>query len=732
MWGLVMDAKAKRFLLCGVSVFAAVGFAAPVLAQEQQLPQINITDTRLQGTSRIGANSWGGIVSGTAGIVGTSTTVITAEDIERSPTQTLPDILSREPGVQVQNLFGGVNGAYSQIDMRGFGAASTSNTLFLINGRRVNDLDQRGIDLASIPRESIERIEITRGNSGVVLYGDGAVGGVINIITKNGVGARPGGRIDGAFGSFGYREGNASYAGSNGPWSASIYGNAVGSEGYRKNNEYNQLNGVGDFRYSTNEGSFYLNLSADDQSIGLPGHRRVEPSLGINKMVTERQGAFSPYDWAAKQGQNVTAGFTRVLAPGWELIVDGGVRRKADQSQFFLNTETLQSTSGRLATDTTLTTASLTPRVKIDSSLFGLPTKAIGGFDYYRADYDSDRPMILGAAPIHRYDLVQSNAGFYWQQTLSILPSTDISAGGRVQKTKINAHDVFNDTAPGAVPLVCFPPFGCFGDQAGIPLDKSEINRAYHLGAEHRFNEIFSVFGRMAQSFRVPNVDDRVGMVTTLNGIPTTFDLRTQKSHDYEGGVRIRLGGLNVQWSMYDMRLTDELHFRYGPNFEANNINLDPTRRYGHETIATYNVTDTFRLKGGLAFTRAKFRDGIFEGNDVPLVSTWTGSAGFSWDVWQKWLTLDTVVRYVGSRRMDNDQVNLQPLIPANTTVDVRIGGEIEKFFWSFAVQNLFDVEYFDYAIASPFPFGFQSQLGTYNAYPQPGRSYMLRAGVTW
>ena len=83
-------------------------------------------------------------------------------------------------------------------------------------------------------------------------------------------------------------------------------------------------------------------------------------------------------------------------------------------------------------------------------------------------------------------------------------------------------------------------------------------------------------------------------------------------------------------------------------------------------------------------------------------------------------------------RRMDNDQINLQPLIPAHTIVDVRIGGEIEKFFWSFAVQNLFDVDYFDYAIASPFPFGFRSQLGTYNAYPQPGRSYMLRAGVTW
>ncbi len=706
--GWTLNAKRKLFCVSVLSGLAAIAIAPPAYPQggpSVLLPALNVTASRLGN-----------------GITGTSTTIITAEDIERSPTQTIPDILSREPGIQVQNLFGGVNGSYSQVDMRGFGAASASNTLFLINGRRINELDQRGIDLASIPRESIERIEITRGNSGVVLYGDGAVGGVINIVTKNGVGAKPGGRIDGAFGSFGYREGNVSVLGSNGPWSASIHSNTIASNGYRANNDYRQNNGVGDFRYSTDQGSLYLNLSADDQDIGLPGHRRVEPSKGINKMLTERQGAFTPYDWGAKQGQSVTAGFTRMFAPGFELVVDGGLRRKTDQSQFFTTTETVQGMGARAATDTTLATGSFTPRVKIDSDVMGLPIKVIGGFDYYRSDYDSDRPVAVGQAPIHKFDLSQNSAAFYWQQTISILPSTDVSAGGRVQRTNVEARDTFNVNAPGAQNF----------DVAGVPFNRGETNRAFHLGAEHRFNENVAVFGRMAQSFRVPNVDERVGAVEALSGTPTSFDLRTQKSHDFEGGVRLHLGSLDVQWSMYDMRLTDEIHFRYAPNFVVNNTNLDPTRRYGHETIATYRVTEAFRLKGGAAFTRAKFADGIFEGNDVPLVSTWTGNVGLSWDIWQKWLTFDAVVRYVGPRRMDNDQTNLQPLIPAYTIVDARIGGEIEKFFWSFAVQNLFSVDYFDYSIASPFPNGFASQLGTYNAYPQPGRSYMLKAGVTW
>jgi len=53
--------------------------------------------------------------------------------------------------------------------------------------------------LSTIPRESIDHIEITRGNSGGVLYGDGAVGGVINIVTKTGADLPPSARIAGTF-----------------------------------------------------------------------------------------------------------------------------------------------------------------------------------------------------------------------------------------------------------------------------------------------------------------------------------------------------------------------------------------------------------------------------------------------------------------------------------------------------------------------------------------------------
>ena len=90
-----------------------------------------------------------------------SSTVITAEDIAHSPSNNLPDILAQVPGVQLTSLFGSaVNGVKTSVDLRGFGAFALSNTLILVNGRRLNDVDMSQVDLSTIPLNSIERIEI--------------------------------------------------------------------------------------------------------------------------------------------------------------------------------------------------------------------------------------------------------------------------------------------------------------------------------------------------------------------------------------------------------------------------------------------------------------------------------------------------------------------------------------------------------------------------------------------
>ncbi|MGE3710833.1 MAG: TonB-dependent receptor, partial [Hyphomicrobiaceae bacterium] len=429
----------------------------------------------------------------------------------------------------------------------------------------------------------------------------------------------------------------------------------------------------------------------------------VRPASGIDELRNDRRGTSAPFDYADKQGLRGTLGFTYMLSRNIELIVDGGIRNKQQQAGFFRLFQ-------EAYVDTDLTTASLTPRFNITQPLFGLPSRIVAGFDFYDTDYDSHRSMFKGLAPIHKYVGGQETLAAYWQQTVSILPTTDLSAGGRIQRNKTTARDTYDPLAPQGFPGL-----------EGLPLDQSETNHAWHLGLEHKLLPGMTLIGRMAQSFRVANIDERIG--SALFGSPTDFDLRTQKSHDWEAGVRLHYGPFQIQSTYYDMRLTDELHFD-PVNFI--NHNLDPTRRRGVETIASWQMMKNVRLYGNLTYTDAVFREGPNAGNEVPLVSRWTGNVGVSWNIIDKALTLDTIVRYIGERRMDNDEANFQPLIPAYTTVDMQLGGKFDRLDWSVGVANLFDVDYYDYAVASAFT------PGAYNAYPLPGRTFMIKAGVTW
>lgn len=687
-----------RALLASSVLVPAV---APAFAQDTTLPAINVTATRLDEN---------------AGIVGASSSVITAEDIARSPAQTVQEVIAQIPGVQSQTLYGAVNGTGTSIDLRGFGATATSNTLFLVNGRRLNDLDLQGIDLSSIPLASIERIEVTRGNSGAVLYGDNAVGGVVNIVTKTSAGGPPATfRAEGGYGSYNQRLTSVSAAYNSGPWSTSVFANGVRSSGYRANNALEQNNAVGELRYSTPDFSAFLNVSGDNQHLGLPGARLVDLSNGIDLLATDRRGTSTPFDYADKQGANVTTGFTKTLWNGAELIVDGGVRDKRQQGQFYGDVP-LQSfnASSFLAH---LQTWSITPRLSITNPTFGLPSKILTGIDYYDAKYDGERGQYLSGTPAHTYNLQQQSLAGYWQQTLTVLPTTDFSYGGRLQSIHLQATDQLNMASP-----------GWFGDTQASPLNSTETQYALHAGLEHRFNDVFTVFGRAARAFRTPNVDERVAAgpsfdPLTFAALPRSFDLKTQTSYDVEAGFRVKSGPFALQASGYNMDLTNEIQYDAST---FSNTNLDPTRRTGGELSASYRINDAVTLRGGGAFTHATFRDGLYAGNDVPLVSRYTGNAGVTWNIWQNYVVFDATARAWSSRYMANDNRNVQPKIAGNGTIDLKLSGEIDHFFWSLSVLNLFNAEYYDYAVASA------TTIGRFNAYPLPGRTYLVKAGVTF
>lgn len=116
--------------------------------------------------------------------VGSSVSVITAEDIKNTGKNTVGEVLRNILGVTVAQTgsFGGTTSVY----LRG---SKPGHTLVMIDGIEVNDpiSTGRSFDFAHLTVDNIERIEIIRGPQST-LYGSDAMGGVINIITKKGEG----------------------------------------------------------------------------------------------------------------------------------------------------------------------------------------------------------------------------------------------------------------------------------------------------------------------------------------------------------------------------------------------------------------------------------------------------------------------------------------------------------------------------------------------------------------
>lgn len=111
------------------------------------------------------------------------TTVLLREDIERSQALDLPTLLASEAGVQFSS--NGGRGASTSLFLRG---APMLQVLVLVDGVPVSRQDASGqVGIEHLMLDQVERVEVVRGNVSA-LYGSGAVGGVIQLFTRQGNG----------------------------------------------------------------------------------------------------------------------------------------------------------------------------------------------------------------------------------------------------------------------------------------------------------------------------------------------------------------------------------------------------------------------------------------------------------------------------------------------------------------------------------------------------------------
>lgn len=676
----------------------ALGLAIASCAHAQTLPEfvgetIVVTPARFpQALSAQSAN----------------TSVITRQDIEDNSATTLPEILAEQTGVGMRDLFGN-HAVASTIDLRGFGPAAGQNTLILLDGRRLNDIDLSGIDWSAIPLSAIERIEIVRGGSSV-LHGSGAVAGVVNIITRSPL-AQPdqltaSARL-GSFNTQDYQLGGTLSGEDSGVRISTDY---YRSDGWRDNNENRQGSLYGDARWRHAAGELVLKFGGDMQDVRLPGARLVQPSIGLDQVADDPRGTNTPLDWTDTRGYQ--AGLSDRFGFGSnEAMLDLDYRNKQQQSYYHFG-------GFPDYREVDLDMWSFSPRTRLPVVAGGIAHDVVLGADFQWWEY-SLRTSNAEAhidTPINRVSANQNTAALYVRDEMQPNPDTRMTVGGRYEWFALSAQDQYDPSAPGAG----------YGSGA-LPGSQNEQQYAWEFGLHHRLDSQHAVFARLARSFRFATVDE---IYEYSPSFEREFQfLKPQTSQDAQAGWEWGSGANRLRTAAYYMRVKDEIHLDvYSTGIGS--TNLPPLARYGLEFEAHRSLRSA-DLYAAYTLAYAKFTGGTLngvalEGNDVPLVPRNKLSLGAVWHIDGR-TRLAVDASYVGTQLMDNDETNsYAQQIPAYTLVDLKLMRQIGNWQLSAALNNVFDAAYYTYAVHSSYV------DDRYAAYPLPGRNGWVSVAYTY
>lgn len=131
-----------------------------------------------------------------------ATTQLDRAQVEQMPETAVEQILNKLPGVFARQEPSAMIHPTGQVfSIRGFGTTTNVNTLVMVDGIPVNDPFFRTIDWGQVPLEGVERVEVIRGGGAATLWGNLAMGGIVNIVTRRA--APDERRITASIGSFG-------------------------------------------------------------------------------------------------------------------------------------------------------------------------------------------------------------------------------------------------------------------------------------------------------------------------------------------------------------------------------------------------------------------------------------------------------------------------------------------------------------------------------------------------
>ena len=597
--------------------------------------------------------------------------IVTSQEIKDSGAKDLVDVLKNVPGVRVTRYAGTI-----KFDIRGLNSMySDRNSLVTLDGVPVSPSQ-----ISNLPLAMIERVEVIPGG-GNILYGDKAIGGVVNVLTKNVENKDFYGNIFGDYGSYDTRK------------YGFLYGTKIterlltevafvedSNNGWRKHEDFrnHSLNlkvkyfledGDIEYKYTYNRDKNKLGVAVpkyisenDRKNPGKISGTKYESNdnyLKITKNISSDTEFLIYGNYYYRKNSN----FSRDKGSNY----NGNYKRDGDDERKYIKTQI---------------------KHEYDSNGY-----FIFGVDYldevfkpYSVGQEYKKVTGLGANgkdKITDYKIVKSgdsykeNFGTFFMNKYEY-GKLQLSQGIRYDYSKYNFY--WRDASLNS------------WEKIGTKDDSKYNNYSYELGANYLYSDTGSTYISYNRAFRTP-------IASEMRYTKNSEKLNPQLQDTVEVGIKDFISNTYLSFSTFYKKTYDEIYSAIPPEFTGMvNYNIGKTERVGFEGVIEHYI-DRLILKSSVTYIKSKVIDGEYAGSEIPSVPNWKITGGLTYNFSEKFSTTFEGIYYSQSYDLDD----LENLRGKNTgeyvtfdlsayykiTPDLMITGRIE---------NIFDKKYDEYA----------------------------------
>ncbi len=576
--------------------------------------------------------------------------VVRKETIEQTMPQDAAKVLSAQPGISLAR--DGIWGTH--VNIRGL---SRNNIVMLVDGNRIDTATDLAAGLSMVDINDVERIEVLKGAASS-LYGTGAVGGVVNIITQQAwFDNTPYLKVnlDGEYGSVN-RAGNGHFFVQSGAsnWYVSLSGmkrnaqNTKTPEGEIPNSQFQDKNisaktGV---RFLQNHEINFNYQRFHAQDVGIPGGYPLFPDIAHVTYPEEKR--------EMKSAQYIIRNVSPLISKISFKYFNQNILRDVENIPY--QVKNVPAVNGQPAK--IINVLSVTPRATHNTNGVQLQTdwilnkkqRVIAGLDAWQKNLDSRREknmrvdvlspvdgsvksvinQVIGERPLPV--AFYRSIGVYLQDEINIRKKVSITAGGRYDRIDVENEKTLN-------PLYQITNGVRDDSPAGqtILWDKTkshDYSWSGNLGILYHLTANYDVTLSLGKSFRSPFIEERYQYIDLGNVVKIGDPhLRPEQGSFSDLGLRIRHGGFTFTGNVFYNQLKD-LVIETPTTFEGRdaliNSNVGKAVLYGSDFGTMFEVSGMLRIYANAGYV---YGQDTYNHIPLPLIAPLNGKLGVAGNV---------------------------------------------------------------------------------------------------